>query len=45
MYELPMSHANISKSFKDASRNVIITLSLNTTIDYVTDDGGAVVWL
>ena len=43
-YALPMLHANISKPFKDAIRNAILTLSLDTTIDYVTDDGGAVVW-
>ena len=44
-YTLPISHANISKSFKDASRNAILTLSLDTTLEYVIDDGGAVVCL
>ena len=41
---LPISHANISKSFKDASRNKILTLSLNTTLEYVIHGGGTVVW-
>ena len=44
MYALPLSHANISKSFNDASRNEIPTFSLDTTIEYVTDYVGAVVW-
>ena len=43
-YALHISHENIFKSFKDASRNAILTLSLDTTLEYVIDDGGAVVW-
>ena len=43
-YALPISHSNISKSFKDASRDIILTLYLETTLEYVIDDGGAVVW-
>ena len=44
-YALPISHANICKLFKDANRNSILTLSLDTTLQYVIDDGGAVLWL
>ena len=39
-----MSHANRSKSFKDARRNGILTISLDTTIEYVIDDGAAAMW-
>ena len=39
-----MSHANNSKSFKDASINAILTLSLETTLDYSIGYGGTVVW-
>ena len=42
-YALPMSHANIYKSFKDASINVILTLALDIILEYVIDYGGAVV--
>ena len=38
-----MKRANIYKLFKDASRNKIITLSLDTTLEYIIDDGGTVV--
>ena len=44
-YILHISHANVSKLFEDASRSSILTLSLDTKLDYVIDDGGAVVWL
>ena len=37
-YALPMSHVNISKSFKDTSINSILTLSLDTTLDYLSND-------
>ena len=43
-YELPLSHANIYKSFKGASRNIILMFYLDTTFEYVIDNGGAVVW-
>ena len=33
-----------SKSFKDASRNEILMISMDTTFEYLIDDGGAVVW-
>ena len=39
----PISYDNISNSFKDASRNAILTLSMDTTLEYVINDGGAVV--
>ena len=39
-----MLYENISKLFKDASINAILTLSLDTTIDYVFNDFGAIVW-
>ena len=44
MYAFPMSRENIYKSFNDASRNENITISLYTTLEYVINDGGAVVW-
>ena len=44
MYALSISHEDISNSFKDAIINEILTLSLGKTLDYVIDDGGAVVW-
>ena len=43
-YALPISHAIISKSFKDASINSIRTLSLDTKFEYLINDGSAVVW-
>ena len=43
-YALPISHANIYNSFKEASRNAILTLSLDTTLEYVIDDDGSGVW-
>ena len=43
-YSLPISHINIYKSFTYLSRNAIITLSLDITLEYVIDDGGDVVW-
>ena len=43
-YELPISHANISNSFKYSSINVILTLSMDTTPGYVINDGGYVFW-
>ena len=39
-----MSHANISKFFKDESINSIITLPMDTTLDYIIGGGGSVVW-
>ena len=42
-YALPIRHANISKSFKDAGRNSIPILSMETTLEYVVYDGGALV--
>ena len=43
MYALSISYENIFKSFEDASINVILTLSLDTTLEYVIDDGSYVV--
>ena len=43
-HALTCLHANISKSFKDAGRNEILKISLDTTLEYVIDDGGAIVW-
>ena len=42
-YALTISHTNISNLFKYASRNVILTLSLDTELEYVMDYGGALV--
>ena len=39
-----MLHENIPKSFKDASRNAILTIYLDTTLQFEIYDGGAVVW-
>ena len=39
-----MTQEIIYKSFKDSSRNEILTLSLNITFEYVIYDGGAVVY-
>ena len=36
-----MLNANISKSFKDVSINEILTLSLDTILEDVIDDGSA----
>ena len=44
-YALPISHSNISKSFKDSSINSILTLSLDTPLEYEIDDISAVMWL
>ena len=42
-YASPMSYENISKSFKDASTNsIILTLSLDTIIEYAVENGGSV---
>ena len=43
-YALPMSHVNISKSFKDASRNSILTLYLDITLDCTINDCGDSAW-
>ena len=39
-----MPRENIYKSFNDASRNEKLTIFMYTTIEYVINDGGAVVW-
>ena len=39
-----MSPAKISKLFRAASRKAILTLSLLTTLAYVTEVGGLVRW-
>ena len=39
-----MLNATIYKSFKDLGQNSILTLYLDTKIEYVNEDGGAVVW-
>ena len=44
-YAFSMSHANISKSFKDSSISAILMLHLYKTLQYVMYDGWAVVWL
>ena len=43
-YALPMLHDNISESFKYESRNIILTLSPETTLEHVIKYGGAGVW-
>ena len=40
-----MLHEKIYKSFYDVGINKILTLSPDTTLDYVIDNGGTVLWL
>ena len=44
-YALPMPAAYISRSFSAASMNAMWTLSLESTLVYVIDSGGSVIWL
>ena len=43
-YALPISHDIMSKLFRAAIRNATFTLSLDTTLEYVSESGVSVMW-